>query len=940
MALVGNISGSGGISNTIGITGSLIIANPGLATFPDFPGTDTVFFVSGAIDGKAAGSRTVAVFGGDVVASGSITVGTGSVKLTSNDIQFDGFGTRIEKSGNSLKFFDASNTGGLTLSQLNAGGGGSGTNFFYDNDGNGQLFTTGSTAFVGSGADYANNIYSPADKGADLFFYVSGSTDGTANALFGGDVVTSGSITVRDGGSSLSIAEGATNSTAITATAGDLLLNSLAGNTRVIVQTELEIQGEGIVAGGGGGARGIFTDNATQTNLITIGGVGGKTTVAGELQVTSGYISGSTGVNLTLGSGGDVTVAGGLTVTGNDIKSSTGATAITLSGGNVIIPGDLTVNGTTTTVNTENLTVKDQLIYIASSSAAGTVTYGGLAIASGSGTTNQALVFVKDGTGATSLWSAGRQDVNSGSATTNAGLTYMPVRASSFEMGGTPGSAVAAGSAYLSSSDALNVLVNHTATTTFTKSGTAIVQITDNGGDGMITGNSAIDTIASLWASGSTVNMAHTLSASAGPVPHGIKIVGGGVEGGSLRITTSGATPTLNINAHNGTNQAQALVISGSAVSINAATSNNTNGVLIRGAGTSLARFWGSSTNTEIDLLGTSENVIDGTGNATAELSLSGSNINLKHGVAGGAAVKLARGNTPYGEIQYAPDGGRTYTQFNSILNSSVASNVRIGTAVNGANSGIINLSGSLVEILAGQGAIFQTLGTASGYLTISSGSYVTPAATLANASKIEATVGGNLLLGAQGTTVVSGSGVRFNVAGPGTVAMQSHGTTFLTFASGSGTDNSVTIAPVGATTANLLNTVATTVNFAGAATTLAIATTPTTTQTINLATGVTSTGNTKTINLGTGGAAGSTTNIVLGSTLGGGTITANENLVPGAANTYDLGAVDNRWRNIYTGDLHLKNDRGNWTIVEEAEFLSITNNLSGKRYKFVLEEI
>jgi vesicle coat complex subunit len=186
----------------------------------------------------------------------------------------------------------------------------------------------------------------------------------------------------------------------------------------------------------------------------------------------------------------------------------------------------------------------------------------------------------------------------------------------------------------------------------------------------------------------------------------------------------------------------------------------------------------------------------------------------------------------------------------------------------------------------------------------------------------------------------VSGSQVRINVAGSSTVAMQSHGTAFLTFASGSGVDNSVTIAPVGATTANLLNTVATTVNFAGAATTLAIATTPTTTQNVNIATGVTSTGNTKTINLGTGGAAGSTTNIVLGSTAGGGTITANENLVPGAANTYDLGAVDNRWRNIYTGDLHLKNDRGNWTIVEEAEFLSITNNLSGKRYKFVLEEI
>jgi hypothetical protein len=935
MALVGNISGSGGISNTIGITGSLIIANPGLATFPGFPGTDTVFFVSGAIDGKAAGSRTVAVFGGDVVASGSITVGTGSVKLTSNDIQFDGFGTRIEKSGNSLKFFDASNTGGLTLSQLNAGGGGSGTNFFTETS-LGVIYNSGTVAFTGARTGEA--ITAASDKGADVVFYFSGSTAGDSTSLFGGNVVTSGSIVTKTSTGSPSVSLGVNGTVSGSGTfsvGGDILvqgsIKATDGTTAITLATST---GDVTLAGD------LAVNGATSADITT------TTTTATVFNTTATTVSiagGATAATNIGNASGLTTIAGDLKVAGNNIKSSTGATAITLSGGNVIIPGDLTVNGTTTTVNTDNLVVKDQLIYIASSSAAGTVTYGGLAIASGSGTTNQALVFVKDGTGATSLWSAGRQDVNSGSATTNEGLTYMPVRASSFEMGGTPGSAVAAGSAYLSSSDALNVLINHTATTTFTKAGTAIAQITDFSGEGMITGNSAVDTIASLWVSGTSVNMAHTLAAAGGPVPNAIKIFGGDVEGGSLRITTSGVTPTLNINAHNGTNQPRALVVSGSAISINAASSTTSDGVLIQGAGSGLARFGGSATNTFINLLGTVDNLIDATtaGSGNRELSLSGSNVNLKHGVAGGAAITLQRGNTKYGEIQYASDGSRTYTQFNSLLNSAVASNVRIGTAVNGANSGIINLSGSLVEVLAGNGAQFQTLGQATTYLTVTSGSYTTPLATALNFAKIEAGSINNLLVGSQGVTVVSGTnGIRMNVGGGNTVAMQSHGTAFLTFASGSGVDNSVTIAPVGATTANLLNTVATTVNFAGAATTLAIATTPTTTQNVNIATGVTSTGNTKTINLGTGGAAGSTTNIVLGSTAGGGTITANENLVPGAANTYDLGAVDNRWRNIYTGDLHLKNDRGNWTIVEEAEFLSITNNLSGKRYKFVLEEI
>ena len=922
MALVGNISGSGGVSNTIGITGSLIVANPGLGLFPGLPGPDVAFFVSGNIAPRSPGSpaaspdyavRGTTVFGGDVVVSGTLFGGsplyigdqviarnglvvTGTVSMVnglSGSLTKLADGTSYLVAGTNVTIVSNSN-GSVTISSTAAGGGG-GSNFFTETS-LGVIYNSGTVAFTGARTDLTS-ITAASDKGTDVVFYFSGSTAGDATTLFGGNVVTSGSI-------------------------------STGGN--------IEVKG------------GNITTNQTNFNLlnsVTTLNVGtGATTVNIGQASNAINVAGNLDVNGTTDLAGAVTLSGNAQTvthsgTGNlTIVSTTGDVLVegtTFSGNNVTIPGNLTVNGTTTTVNTDNLVVKDQLIYIASASAAGTVTYGGIAIASGSGTADQALVFVKDGTGATSLWSAGRQDVNSGSATTNSGLTYMPVRASSFEMGGTPGSAVAAGSAYLSSSDALNVLVNHTATTTFTKSGTAIVQITDNSGQGMITGNSAIDTIASLWATGSTVNMAHTLAPAVGPVPHGIKIVGGDVEGGSLRITTSGATPTLNINAHNGTNQAQALVISGSAVSINAATSNNTNGVLIRGAGTPLARFFGGSTNAEIDLLGTTDNLIDGTGNAAGELSLSGSNVNLKHGVAGGAAVKLVRGNTTYGEIQYAPDGSRTYTQFNSLLNSSFASNVRIGTAVNGANTGNINLSGSLVEILASNGAVFQTRGTATGYLTILSGTY----SALANASKIEAPgAGGNLLLGSQGFTVVSGSAVRLNVTTGQSVTMQTDGTGFLSFSSGS--TNAITIAAPTSTTANLLDTVTTTVNFAGAATTLAIATTPTTTQAVNIATGVTSTGNTKTINLGTGGAAGSTTNIVLGSTLGGGTITANENLVPGSPNAYDLGAVDNRWRNIYTGDLHLKNDRGNWTIVEEAEFLSITNNLSGKRYKFVLEEI
>jgi len=62
--------------------------------------------------------------------------------------------------------------------------------------------------------------------------------------------------------------------------------------------------------------------------------------------------------------------------------------------------------------------------------------------------------------------------------------------------------------------------------------------------------------------------------------------------------------------------------------------------------------------------------------------------------------------------------------------------------------------------------------------------------------------------------------------------------------------------------------------------------------------------------------------------------------LLPGADNVHDLGASGSRWKNIYTGDLHLKNERGDWTIVEESDYLSVRNNKTGKLFKLVLEEV
>ena len=67
---------------------------------------------------------------------------------------------------------------------------------------------------------------------------------------------------------------------------------------------------------------------------------------------------------------------------------------------------------------------------------------------------------------------------------------------------------------------------------------------------------------------------------------------------------------------------------------------------------------------------------------------------------------------------------------------------------------------------------------------------------------------------------------------------------------------------------------------------------------------------------------------------------TFNQHILPSADDTYDLGSASKQFRNIYTGDLHLKNERGSWTVIEEENYLTLRNNKTDKVYKLVMEEI
>ena len=65
-----------------------------------------------------------------------------------------------------------------------------------------------------------------------------------------------------------------------------------------------------------------------------------------------------------------------------------------------------------------------------------------------------------------------------------------------------------------------------------------------------------------------------------------------------------------------------------------------------------------------------------------------------------------------------------------------------------------------------------------------------------------------------------------------------------------------------------------------------------------------------------------------------------DSDVLPIADSTYNLGSATNRWANIFTGDLHLRNDRGDYTLIEEEDMLTIRFNKTGKRYKFLLENV
>jgi hypothetical protein len=70
------------------------------------------------------------------------------------------------------------------------------------------------------------------------------------------------------------------------------------------------------------------------------------------------------------------------------------------------------------------------------------------------------------------------------------------------------------------------------------------------------------------------------------------------------------------------------------------------------------------------------------------------------------------------------------------------------------------------------------------------------------------------------------------------------------------------------------------------------------------------------------------------------GNMTLTGNITPAVNATQNLGSASLRWNIVYSSDLSLKNEFGDYTLVEGEKDLYLYNNKLNKVFKFLLEEV
>lgn len=268
-----------------------------------------------------------------------------------------------------------------------------------------------------------------------------------------------------------------------------------------------------------------------------------------------------------------------------------------------------------------------------------------------------------------------------------------------------------------------------------------------------------------------------------------------------------------------------------------------------------------------------------------------------------------AAGASPTGRMVINMGGAARYTlssAYTMTLGPSSSGAVISGATLSSSNAAGTNIGGSDLTIAAGTstgtgtgGKIYLKAGGSG--VTGSAANAVTTRVTIDNSAVTLAddlvVNGGDITTTATTFNLLNATATTVNFAGAATSLNLGAATGIATIKNASvvldgdlqvkGGDITTTV-----TTFALVDTTATTVNFAGAAATLNVADDVTAPQTVNLATGATASAATKAVNIGTGGLAGSTTTVTLGASAGTSTVAVNGNATVSNNLTVDGGTL------------------------------------------------
>jgi hypothetical protein len=614
--------------------------------------------------------------------------------------------------------------------------------------------------------------------------------------------------------------------------------------------------------------------------------------------------------------------------------------------------GNLYVTGAITAVTSSNLVISDPVLYIASGSQVSN-TNGGIAIASGSSVQDQALVI---GRVANDTWGVGRLDVSAGALADLTSMNLVNFRAGKVELGGTV--------AVVSSSSG-NALV---------LSG-AMVQVTgslNGNGNAVFAGN----------ISGSNALLSGDLAVNGGDITSTAAVLTLGnsgniiAAGGDLRLDTnvikaSGGATAITLLSSNAT-IAGSLTVNGFNITAGAsslAVGDTTPTMTVGAAATTLSVGAGSSASDSVFNFASAR-----TGNLTFNIASGGTTAGKTK------VINIGSGGTAgITEIRMGTSGSTASTHVTGALYVS-SSQGTAATFYTGISGSLTRLSNGSSYLVAGTNVTISTGST--GQITISAAggggagsSYFTDPAD----GKLN-TTGSLALAGALGSSYITsnaGTNVFLFVSGNiGTTSAKSTSHTLFggdVVASGSifVEDNSgytqinqsggnLTIrnrALSGQFVASVNTSIGNTVNFLdvrpnGMAVNTKVAIMP------SIFAGPANPFNSTDTSMFIGGSAGSKDGSTGGTTVIGGDLVISgstyvgnsssnsvffnarlaSDILPDGNRTRNLGSDSLRFANIYTGDLHLRNERGDYTLIEEEDCLTIRFNKNGKRYRFLLE--